>query len=147
MNDGCPIEILLIEDNPADALLTEMVFKEGRRSIRFSVVRDGVESMDFLRKKGKYANAPRPNFILLDLNLPKKDGREVLVEIKNDPELKRIPVAILTASEAEEDILHSYRMHANCYLIKPVELDKFTEMAKSITDFWFETAKLPPRVR
>jgi CheY-like chemotaxis protein len=143
MNEGCSIEILLVEDNPADARLTELIFKE----CRLSIARDGVEAMDFLRKKGKYANAPRPNFILLDLNLPKKDGREVLAEIKSDPELKQIPTVILTASEAEADILQSYRMHANCYLIKPVELGKFKEMVKSIKDFWFVTAKLPPRVK
>jgi two-component system, chemotaxis family, response regulator Rcp1 len=145
MNEARPIEILLVEDNPADARLTELVFNEGKKSIRLSITGDGVESMNFLRKIGKYADAPRPDFILLDLNLPKKDGREVLAEIKSDPELKHIPVAILTASEAEEDILQSYRMHANCYLIKPVELDRFTEMVKSIKNFWFGTAKLPAR--
>jgi chemotaxis family two-component system response regulator Rcp1 len=145
MNEEGSIEILLIEDNPADARLTELIFKECRRSIGLSIARDGVEAMDLLHKKGKYANAPRPDFILLDINLPNKDGREVLAEIKSDPELKQIPVAILTASEAEEDILHSYWMHANCYLIKPVELDKFKEMVRSIMDFWFGIAKLPQR--
>ncbi len=145
MNQGCSKEILLIEDNPADARLMEVIFKDCRRSIRLSNARDGVDAMDFLRKKGKYANAPRPDLILLDLNLPNMDGREVLAEIKSDPELKRIPVAILTASDAEEDILQSYGMHANCYLIKPVDLDKFKEMVKSIVDFWFRIAKLPPR--
>ncbi len=145
MNQGCSKDILLIEDNPADARLMEVIFKDCRRSIRLSNARDGVDAMDFLRKKGKYANAPRPDLILLDLNLPNKDGREVLAEIKSDPELKRIPVAILTASEAEEDILQSYGMHANCYLIKPVDLDKFKEMVRSIVDFWFRIAKLPPR--
>jgi len=144
MNEGCAIEILLVEDNPADVRLTELVLNEGSNSIRLSIAMDGVEAMDFLRKKGRYANAPRPNFILLDLNLPKKDGREVLAEIKSDPELKQIPIAILTASEAEEDILQSYRMHANCYLIKPAELGKFKELVSSIKDFWFGTAKLPP---
>ena len=141
------IEILLAEDNPADVRLTELVFKECRESIRLSVVLDGMECMNFLQKKGEYANAPRPNIILLDLNLPKKDGRTALAEIKSDPELKQIPVAILTASTAEEDILQAYRMHANCYLIKPVELDRFIEMVKSLIDFWFGTAKLPTRGR
>jgi two-component system, chemotaxis family, response regulator Rcp1 len=143
MNKGRNIEILLIEDNPADARLTELAFKEDKNSIRLSVSRDGVEAMDFLRKVGKYASAPRPDFILLDLNLPKKDGREVLAEIKSDSKLKGIPVAILTASEADEDIMRSYRMYANSYLIKPVDLDMFVETVKSIKNFWFGIAKLP----
>jgi chemotaxis family two-component system response regulator Rcp1 len=145
MNIEGSMEILLVEDNLADVRLTKLAFKECRESIRLSVARDGIECMNFLHKKGEYANAPRPNIILLDLNLPKKDGREVLAEIKSDPELKLIPVVILTASTAEDDILHAYRLHANSYLIKPVELDRFLEMVKSIKNYWFGTVKLPAR--
>jgi CheY-like chemotaxis protein len=139
-----PVEILLVEDNPGDVRLTEETLKEFRVLNHLSVVGDGVEAMAFLRHEGKYAKASRPDLILLDLNLPKKDGREVLKEIKVDEQLKRIPVVILTTSSAEQDILNTYELHANCYITKPVDLDQFSAVVKSIEDFWFMTARLPP---
>jgi len=138
-----PAEILLVEDNPGDARLTLEALKEGKVLNHVSVVPDGVEAMAFLRRQGPYADAPRPNLILLDLNLPKKDGREVLAEIKADPDLKRIPVVILTTSQAEEDIARTYDLHANCYITKPVDLDKFLEVVRSIEDFWLAFVQLP----
>ncbi len=138
-----PAEVLLVEDNPGDARLTLEALKEGKVLNRVSVVPDGVEAMAFLRREGPYADAPRPNLILLDLNLPKKDGREVLAEVKVDPDLKRIPVVILTTSRAEEDIARTYDLHANCYVTKPVDLDKFLEVVRSIEDFWLAIVQLP----
>lgn len=138
-----PIEILLVEDNPGDVRLTIDAFKEGKVSNNFSVVEDGVEAMAYLRKEGKYVNAKRPDIILLDLNLPRKDGREVLVEVKNDEKLKRIPIVVLTTSKADEDIIKSYNYHANCYISKPVDLNEFLRVVKTIEDFWLSVVKLP----
>lgn len=139
-----PIEILMVEDNPGDVRLTVEALKEGKVRNKLHVVEDGVEAMAFLRGEGEYADAPRPDLILLDLNLPKKDGREVLAEIKGDPNLRRIPVVVLTVSEANEDILKTYDLHANCYVTKPVDLDQFIVVVKSVEDFWLTIVKLPP---
>ena len=141
---GRPIEILLVEDNPGDVRLTQEALKEGKVRNKLHVVEDGVEAMAFLRGEGEYADAPRPDLVLLDLNLPKKDGREVLAEIKGDPNLRRIPVVVLTVSEANEDILKTYDLHANCYVTKPVDLDQFIVVVKSVEDFWLTIVKLPP---
>ena len=141
---GKPIEILLVEDNPGDVRLTQEAFKDGKVSNNMHAVMDGVEALEFLHREGKYAGAPHPDLILLDLNLPKKDGREVLAEIKADSNLKRIPVVVLTTSKAEEDILKAYDQHANCYISKPVSLDQFMKVVKGIEDFWFTIVKLPP---
>jgi two-component system, chemotaxis family, response regulator Rcp1 len=138
------IEILLVEDNPGDVRLTQEALKDGKILNNLNVVSDGVEAMAFLHREGKYADAPRPELILLDLNLPKKDGREVLAEIKSQPNLKRIPVVILTSSAAEQDIFKSYNLHANCYITKPVDLDQFIHVVKSIEQFWLTVVKLPP---
>ncbi len=140
-----PIDILLVEDNPGDVRLTKEALKENKISNNLYEVIDGVEALDFLYKRGKYAKKPRPDIILLDLNLPRKDGREVLAEIKNDESLKRIPVVILTTSRAEEDIVKTYNLHANCYITKPVDLDQFLRVVKSIEDFWISIVKLPPK--
>ncbi len=137
------VEILLVEDNPVDILVTRRALEEGRVCNNLSVVEDGEEAIDFLYQRGKYSNAPRPDLILLDLNLPKKGGREVLAEIKQDPDLLHIPVVILTTSEAEKDILLSYNLHANCFVTKPVDLEQFTTVVKSIEGFWFTVVKLP----
>ncbi len=139
-----PIEILLVEDSPGDVRLTIEALKEGKVHNNMHVAKDGVEAMAFLHRKGEFTQAPRPDLILLDLNLPKKDGREVLKEIKEDKNLKRIPVVILTISTAEEDILKTYNLHANCYITKPVDLDQFIKVVKSIENFWLEIVKLPP---
>jgi len=145
MNEtGKPVEILMVEDNPGDARLVVEAFKDGKVRNNLTIVEDGVEAMAFLRKGGKYKNALRPDLMLLDLNMPRKDGREVLAEIKSDENLKRIPVVILTTSEAEEDILKSYNLHANCYIKKPVNLDQFIKIVKSIEGFWLTVVKLPP---
>lgn len=144
-HNGRLIEILLVEDNPADVRLTQEALKDGKLLNTLSVVGDGVEALAFLRRQGQYKDAPRPDLILLDLNLPKKDGREVLAEIKTDEKLKSIPVVVLTVSKAEEDILKTYRLHANCYITKPVDLDQFIAVTHSIEDFWFSIVKLPPR--
>jgi CheY-like chemotaxis protein len=141
-----PIEILLVEDNLADVRLTQEALKDEKLYNNLSVVNDGVEALAFLRREGQYANAVRPDLVLLDLNLPRKDGREVLNEIKNDPYLKAIPVVVLTVSEAERDILESYELHANCYIVKPLDLYQFSRVVKSIQDFWFTIVKLPPHV-
>jgi CheY-like chemotaxis protein len=138
-----PIVILLVEDNPGDSRLAIEAMKDSKLKNILYVVEDGVEAMDFLHKKGKYSEMPRPDLILLDLNLPKKDGREVLAEVKNDNDLKRIPVVILTISKAEEDIIKSYNLHANCYVTKPLDLDQFMKVIKSIEDFWLTIVKLP----
>jgi two-component system, chemotaxis family, response regulator Rcp1 len=140
-----PIEILLVEDNPGDVRLTQEALREGKVRNHLHVAADGVEAMSFLRREGQHAHAPQPDLILLDLNLPKKSGREVLADIKEDPELRRIPVVILTVSKAEEDVLKSYNLHANCYITKPVNLDQFLEVVKSIEDFWLTVVMLPPR--
>ena len=140
-----PIEILLVEDNPADVRLTVEALKEEKVHSTLHIVNDGEEALDFLRKQGTFSNAIRPDLILLDLNLPKIDGREVLKEIKNDEKLKSIPVVVLTASKAEEDIVKSYNLHANCYITKPVDLKQFIKVARSIQDFWITIVKLPPK--
>jgi chemotaxis family two-component system response regulator Rcp1 len=142
---GGPIEILLVEDNPGDVRLTIEALKEGKVHNRLSVAKDGVDALAFLRRAGTYANAARPDLILLDLNLPRKDGREVLAEIKMDPVLRRIPVVVLTTSKAEEDILRTYDLHANCYITKPVDLEQFISVVKSIDDFWLSVVRLPPK--
>ncbi len=144
-DNGRLIEILLVEDNPADVRLTQEALKDGKLLNTLSVVGDGVEAIAFLRRQGQYTDAPRPDLILLDLNLPKKDGREVLAEIKTDEKLKSIPVVVLTVSKAEEDILKTYTLHANCYITKPVDLDQFITVTQSIEDFWFSVVKLPPK--
>lgn len=138
-----PIEILLVEDNPGDAQLTQIAVEDSKMSIKLNVVEDGVEAMNFLQKQGKYAKATCPDLILLDLNLPRKDGREVLAEIKNDDILKRIPVVVLTTSQAEDDILKAYDLSANCYITKPVDFDQFVKIVQSIEHFWFTIVKLP----
>lgn len=140
---GAPVEILLVEDNPGDVRLTLEIFKEGKLANRIITVEDGVEAMAYLRREGKYANALRPGLILLDLNLPRMDGRAVLDEIKRDESLKTIPVIILTTSRAEEDVFRSYNLHANCYITKPVDLIQFTKVVRSIEDFWLTVVKLP----
>jgi two-component system response regulator len=139
-----PIEILLVEDNPGDADLAREALENSKVHNTLQVVGDGVEAMAFLRRKGKYAAVPRPDLVLLDLNLPKKDGREVLAEIKADPDLKRIPVVILTISKDEEDILKTYNLHANCFITKPIDLNQFLKVVKAIEDFWLSIVKLPP---
>jgi two-component system, chemotaxis family, response regulator Rcp1 len=137
------IEILLVEDNPGDVRLTQEALRDAKVRNRLHVVADGIEATSFLRRQGKHADAPRPDLVLLDLNLPKKSGREVLAEIKQDPSLKSIPVVILTTSAAEEDILRSYELHANCYITKPVGLDQFLKVVKTIDNFWLAIVKLP----
>jgi chemotaxis family two-component system response regulator Rcp1 len=138
-----PIEVLLVEDSPGDVRLTQEAFRDANKAIHLHVAADGVEAMAFLRQQGPHAHAPRPELILLDLNLPKMDGREVLALIKEDPNLKTIPTVILTTSEAEADIVKSYQLQANCYLSKPVQLDAFEALVKSINDFWLTKVKLP----
>src|SRR4030095_4442230 len=143
---GMPIEVLLVEDSPGDVRLTQEAFRDANTSINLHVAPDGVEAMSFLRREGAHLNAPRPDFILLDLNLPKMDGRQVLAHIKEDDSLKTIPTVILTTSEAEVDIVKSYELQATCYLSKPVQLDAFESLVKSINDFWLTKAKLPHQV-
>jgi CheY-like chemotaxis protein len=142
---GQAIEILLVEDNLGDIRLTQEVFKECRVLNNLSVIEDGEEAMAYLRRRGPYAKATRPDLVLLDLNLPKKSGREVLAELKADPLLRRIPVVVLTTSSAESDIVKSYELHANCYLTKPVQLDEFIKVVQSIEDFWLMIVSLPNR--
>ena len=144
MNATKPIEILLIEDNAGDARLAQEALRDAKVANNLSWAPDGVEGLAFLRREEKYLNAPRPDLILLDLNLPRKDGREVLSEIKADEKLKRIPVVILTTSQAEEDILKAYNLYANCYVTKPVGFDQFIKVVKSIEEFWLTIVKLPP---
>jgi CheY-like chemotaxis protein len=139
-----PAEILLVEDNPGDVGLTRETLQDSKLLNHMSVVNNGVEAMAYLRRQGKYAEATRPDLILLDLNLPKKDGREVLAEIKVDDRLRRIPVVVLTTSSAEQDILQTYDLHANCYITKPVNLDQFSAVVRAIEEFWFTIVKLPP---
>jgi two-component system, chemotaxis family, response regulator Rcp1 len=143
MNATKIVEILLIEDNLGDARLAKEALRDAKVRNNLSWVPDGVEAIAFLRHEGKYASAPRPDLILLDLNLPRKDGREVLSEIKSDEKLKRIPVVILTTSQAEEDIFRAYHLNANCYISKPVDLDQFIKVVKMIEDFWLTIVKLP----
>jgi two-component system, chemotaxis family, response regulator Rcp1 len=141
---GQPLEVLLVEDSTGDVRLTREALKDAKVHINLRVVRDGIDAMAFLMREGEYVTAPRPDLILLDLNLPRKDGREVLKEIKENPELKSIPVVILTTSASEADILRSYMLHANCYITKPVNLDGFLTVVKSIDSFWLSIVKLPP---
>jgi CheY-like chemotaxis protein len=140
---GRPIEILLVEDNPGDVRLTVEGLNEGKVRNNLHVARDGVEALAFLRRQGQFADAVRPDLILLDLNLPRKDGREVLADIKADPQLRTIPVVVLTTSRAEQDVLHSYELQANCYITKPVDLEQFITVVKSIEDFWLTIVTLP----
>jgi chemotaxis family two-component system response regulator Rcp1 len=144
---GKPIGILLVEDSPGDVRLTKEALKEGKVLNNLFVAKDGVEAIEFLRHAGQFANAVRPDLILLDLNLPRKSGIEVLEEIKSDPNLRRIPVVILTVSTADEDIVKSYNLHANCYIKKPVELGPFMGVVQAIEDFWLTIVKLPPEDR
>jgi chemotaxis family two-component system response regulator Rcp1 len=138
-----PVEILLVEDNPADVRLTREVLENGRATTHINVVADGEEAMAFMRREGEYAHSPRPKLVMLDLNLPKKDGREVLQELKSDPDLSRIPVIVLTTSAADSDIHRSYDLHANCVITKPMDLDEFFAVVRMIEDFWLATARLP----
>ncbi len=138
-----PIEILLVEDNPGDVRLTQEALREAKVINNLTIAKDGMEALAYLRRQGPYAHAPRPHLILLDLNLPKRDGREVLAEIKADESLKRIPVVVLTTSQDEQDILKSYNLHANCYVTKPVDLDQFIRVVRSIEDFWLGIVVLP----
>jgi two-component system, chemotaxis family, response regulator Rcp1 len=140
-----PIEILMVEDNPGDVRLTREALKHGKVSNTMHVVEDGVAALDFLYRRGAYGKAPRPDLILLDLNLPKKNGREVLQEIKQDAHLKAIPVVILTTSQAEEDVLRAYSLHANCYITKPVDFIQFTKIVRTIEEFWLTIVTLPPK--
>jgi two-component system, chemotaxis family, response regulator Rcp1 len=139
------VEILLVEDSPGDARLVKEAFKEMKIKNNLHIVNDGEEAMNFLRKAPGYEKVPRPDIVLLDLNIPKKDGREVLLEIKTDDSLKRIPVVIVTSSKAEEDIIKSYDLHANCYIQKPLDMEQFEKIVKSIEEFWFSIVKLPPK--
>ena len=140
-----PVEILLVEDSPGDVRLTKEALKDSKVANTITVAEDGVEAMALLRREGKYAESVRPDLILLDLNLPRKDGRQVLEELKADEALKSIPVIILTTSQADEDIIRTYNLHANCYITKPVDLDKFLEVVRTIEDFWLSIVKLPPQ--
>ena len=139
-----PIEILLVEDNPGDVRLLMETFREGKIRNRISLVEDGVEALAFLRKEGEHGSAPRPDLILLDLSLPRKNGQEVLAEVKQDADLKRIPVVVITSSQAEKDILQAYNNHVNCYLTKPVDLEQFMGVVRSVEEFWLSVVKLPP---
>ena len=143
-NDSHAIEILLVEDNPGDVRLTKEALRDGKVRNNLHVVDDGVKALEFLRRQGPYAEAPRPDLILLDLNLPRMGGREVLAEVKNDPQLQSIPVVVLTTSQAEQDIVRAYELNANCYVTKPVDLDQFITVVKSIEDFWLTIVRLPP---
>jgi chemotaxis family two-component system response regulator Rcp1 len=148
MNDMCtvhPIEILMVEDNPGDVRLAQEALKDAKVSNTLHVVEDGVAALDFLYRRGVYSGAPRPDLILLDLNLPRKNGREVLAEIKQDAQLKTIPVVILTTSQAEQDVLRAYSLHANCYITKPVDFIQFTRIVRTIEEFWLTIVALPPK--
>lgn len=138
-----PMQLLLVEDNPGDVRLTKEALKAGEVVVNLNVARDGVEAIDFLRKQGSFQSAPDPDLILLDLNLPRKNGREVLSEIKNDPTLKKIPVLVMTTSRADQDINRAYSLNANCYITKPMDLDEFLRIVKSIEEFWLKTVTLP----
>ena len=143
--EGRPVEVLLVEDNPGDVRLTQEALKEGRVMVNLTVAIDGVQAMEILNRQGPYQDKPRPDLILLDLNLPKKNGREVLLEIKADSELRRIPVIVMTTSKAEQDIYRAYNLNANCYITKPVDLDEFLHVVRSIEDFWLTIVTLPKR--
>ena len=143
--DAMAVDILLVEDNPGDVRLTKEALKDAKVLNEIYVAKDGVEAMEFLNKKGQFAEAPIPDMILLDLNLPRKDGREVLAEIKKDPKLKHIPVIVLTTSKADEDIIKTYNLHANAYITKPVDLNRFVEIIHALEEFWFTIVKLPPK--
>jgi CheY-like chemotaxis protein len=145
MTIGRPIEILLVEDNEGDLRLTREAFREGKVTNNIHAVADGEEAMEFLRRQGRFADAPRPDIVLLDLNLPRKDGREVLAEIKADPHLRRIPVVVLTTSRAEQDVLRAYDLNCNCYINKPVDLEQFFRVVEMIDSFWLTVVTLPPR--
>jgi len=145
IKSGKPIDILLVEDNAGDVRLAQEALRDSKILNTLHVVGDGVEAMAFLRREGKYQGVPQPDLVLLDLNLPRKDGREVLAEVKADEKLKRIPVVIMTISKAEEDVLKTYNLHANCYIIKPLDLDQFIKVVKAIEDFWLTIVKLPPK--
>jgi len=147
MENLTPLEILLIEDDPGDVELTKEAMEDSKLFTHLHVVEDGEEAMAFLKREGQYADAPKPDLILLDLNLPRKDGRQVLKEVKEDSDLKVIPVVILTTSSAEEDILRSYRLGANCYVTKPVGLEQFIKVVEAIDNFWFTVVKLPTRAK
>ena len=140
------VEILLVEDSPTDVLLAKAALENSKIVNNLHTVTDGVEALEFLRRQGQYKDAPRPSLILLDLNLPKKDGREVLAEIKNDDKLKRIPVVVLTTSKSETDVMKAYDLHANCYVVKPVNYEQFAEVVKNIESFWFSVVTLPIKV-
>ena len=143
--EGTPIEVLLVEDDPGDVLMTQEAFEDHKVRNRLTVVSDGAEALSYLRREGKFTDSPRPDLILLDLNLPKRDGREVLEEIKKDEDLGRIPVVVLTTSAADEDILRSYQLHANAYVTKPVDFDRFIAVIRQIDEFFVSVVKLPPR--
>ena len=143
--DGTPIEVLLVEDDPGDVLMTREAFEEHKVRNRLTVVSDGDEALSYLRREGEFADAVRPDLILLDLNLPRRDGREVLEEVKKDPDLGRIPVVVLTTSAADEDILRSYQLHANAYVTKPVDFERFIAVIRQIDEFFVSVVKLPPR--
>jgi chemotaxis family two-component system response regulator Rcp1 len=145
MPEARPIEILMVEDNPGDVRLTQEALKDAKVSNTLRVVEDGVAALDYLYRRGAYSDAPRPDLILLDLNLPRKNGREVLEEIKQDAHLKSIPVVILTTSQAEEDVVRAYSLHANCYIRKPVDFAQFSKIVRTIEDFWLSIVTLPPR--
>ena len=141
--NGKLIEILLVEDNPGDVRLTQEAFRENKIRNRLNVVQNGEEAMNYLRKKGQYEDAAKPGLIMLDLNLPRKDGREVLAEIKSDPDLRRIPVVILTTSESEDDVHRTYSLHANCYITKPVDMQQFVKVVEAVEHFWLSVVSLP----
>ena len=143
--DVRPVDILLVEDNPGDVRLTKEALRDAKVLNEIYVARDGVEAMEFMHHEGSFANVPIPDLILLDLNLPRKDGREVLAEIKKDPKLKHIPIVVLTTSKADEDIVKTYNLHANAYITKPVDLNRFVEIMHALEEFWFTIVKLPPK--
>ncbi|GAA2519617.1 response regulator [Pilimelia columellifera] len=143
--DGLPIEVLLVEDDPGDALMTQEAFEHNKVNNRLTVVADGAEALAYLRREGEYADAARPDLVLLDLNLPRRDGREVLASIKEDPALRSIPVVVLTTSQADEDIVRSYQLHANAYVTKPVDFERFIEVVRQIDEFFVSVVKLPPK--
>lgn len=145
ISEGKPIEILLVEDSPSDATLTIEALEAGKVANKLNLVEDGVEAMAYLKCEGKYAKATRPDLIMLDLNLPRKDGREVLAELKNDPVLKTIPIIVLTTSRSDKDILQSYQLNANCFITKPVDFQQFIDVVKTIEKFWLTVVTLPPK--
>ncbi len=143
LEEGRPVQILLVEDNPGDVRLTKEALKEAKVRVHMMVAEDGEKGLAMLRRQGQYAESPRPDLVFLDLNLPRKDGRELLADIKEDPALRRIPVVVLTTSQAEQDIVRSYNLHANCYVTKPLDLEQFLHVVKAIESFWLTIVKLP----